>query len=105
MNDGATTINVSDINDAPTGTTLVVAASEETATAIDISGNVSDVDGSVDLTTTTVTGGPSSGSLTNNGDSKKPKNCYSETPLHEGMWIFVNTDRGNSMTPPKSTKR
>ena len=43
------TINVSDINDAPTGTTLVVAASEETLTVIDISGNVADVDGTVDL--------------------------------------------------------
>ena len=62
------TINVSDVNDAPTGTTLVVAAVEETATAIDISGNVADVDGTVVLSTTTVTGGPSNGSLTNNGD-------------------------------------
>ena len=62
------TINVSDVNDAPTGTTLVVAAVEETATAIDISGNVADVDGTVDLTTTLVTSGPSNGSLTNNGD-------------------------------------
>ena len=41
------TINVSDVNDAPTGTTLVVAAVEETATAIDISSNVADVDGTV----------------------------------------------------------
>ena len=62
------TINVSDVNDAPTGTTLVVAALEETATAIDISSNVTDVDGTVDLTTTLVTSGPSNGSLTNNGD-------------------------------------
>ncbi len=77
------TINVSDINDAPTGTTLVVAANEETATPIDISGNVSDVDGTVDLTTTTVTSGPANGSLTNNGDG---------TFTYTGNTDFVGTD-------------
>ncbi len=77
------TINVSDVNDAPTGTTLVVAANEETATPIDISGNVSDVDGTVDLTTTTVTSGPANGSLTNNGDG---------TFTYTGNTDFVGTD-------------
>ncbi|MCP3868706.1 MAG: hypothetical protein GY703_11550, partial [Gammaproteobacteria bacterium] len=55
---GLIAIGEIDVNDAPTGTTLVVEADEETATPIDISANVSDVDGTVDLTTTTVTGGP-----------------------------------------------
>ena len=88
-NDGQTssditvTINVSDVNDAPTGTTLVVAADEETLTAIDISGNVSDVDGTVDLTTTTVTGGTSNGTLVNNGDG---------TFSYTGNTDFVGTD-------------
>ncbi|BBB28359.1 DUF4347 domain-containing protein [Neptunomonas japonica] len=61
-------ISITGINDAPTGTTLVVAALEETATAIDISSHVADVDGTVVLSTTTVTVGPSNGSLTNNSD-------------------------------------
>ena len=77
------TINVSDVNDAPTGTTLVVAAVEETATAIDISGNVADVDGTVVLNTTTVTGGPSNGTLTNNGDG---------TFSYTGNTDFVGSD-------------
>ena len=56
------------VNDAPTGTTLAVAALEETAITIDISGNVTDADGTVALSTTTVTGGPGNGILTNNND-------------------------------------
>ncbi|MDC1286687.1 tandem-95 repeat protein [Gammaproteobacteria bacterium] len=79
----AVTINVNDLNDAPTGTTLVVAAIEETATPIDIIGNVSDVDGTVNLSSTTATGGPANGNLVNNNDG---------TFTYTGNLDFVGSD-------------
>ena len=76
-------IDVTDVNDAPTGTTLNTDVSEETATLIDISGNVSDVDGSVVLSTTTVTGGPGNGNLVNNNNG---------TFTYTGNTDFVGND-------------
>jgi hypothetical protein len=77
------TLTVGSVNDAPTGTTLVVAANEETLWAIDISANVADVDGTGDLSTTAVTAGPSNGTLVNNGDG---------TFAYTGDQDFVGTD-------------
>ena len=66
--DIAVSITVSNVNDAPRGSTVTASAIEETDTVIGISGNVIDVDGSVDLSLTSISEFPSDGNLTNNFD-------------------------------------
>jgi hypothetical protein len=61
-------ITVTPVNDPPVANPDSASTSEDTPVTIDATANDTDVDGNLDPTTTSVTSGPTSGSVANNGD-------------------------------------
>ena len=83
--------------------TLDVDTTEEIAGPVDISGNVSDVDGTVNLASTTVTDPPDNGNLVNNGDGTF---SYTGNPDFTGADSFsytVEDNEGCCPSPLSST--
>ncbi|WP_258097562.1 tandem-95 repeat protein [Marinoscillum pacificum] len=73
-NDGATsntatvTITVTPVNDAPFADDDALTVNEGATLAVDVADGDTDADGTIDLSTITIVGGPSNGTLTDNGD-------------------------------------
>ncbi|MFQ5648303.1 MAG: tandem-95 repeat protein [bacterium] len=62
-NEATVVVNVTEANDAPVAQSDTTTTDEETPVVIDVAANDSDADGSLDLSTVTVTSGPGQGSI------------------------------------------
>ncbi len=82
------TVNASPVAVDDSATTL-----EDTPVTIDVTVNDTDSDGTIDVTTVVVTGGPTNGSIVNNGDGTI---TYTPNPAYSGPDTFTYTVDDNS---------
>ncbi len=99
-NIGSVVVNVSDVNDPPQANADTGTTPEETTVSVDVTANDSDIDGTVDVTTVSVTTPPQHGSATANGATGEidytPSIDFFGT---DSLQYSVQDDRGGVSNP------
>jgi len=87
-------------NDAPVGVDDAATTPEDTPVTIDLTSNDTDIDGTIDPTTVTITRGPDNGTLVNNGDGTV---TYTPNADYNGPDSFTYTVQDDDGTTSNET--